>query len=84
MKIIFFGTANISKFFLENMDKKYEVVCVVTMCDKPVGRSNKIKPPAVKDYAIEKNIPYIQVDKFTDDIAQKIKDCNADVGVVFS
>ena len=59
MKIIFFGTANISKFFLENIDKKYEVVCVVTMCDKPVGRSNKIKPPAVKDYAIEKHIPYI-------------------------
>ncbi len=84
MKIIFFGTANISKFFLENIDKKYEVVCVVTMCDKPVGRSNKIKPPAVKDYAIEKNIPYIQVDKFTDEIAQKIKDYNADVGVVVS
>jgi methionyl-tRNA formyltransferase len=84
VKIIFFGTANISKFFLENIDKKYEVVCVVTMCDKPVGRSNKIKPPAVKDYAIEKNIPYIQVDKFTDEIAQKIKDYNADVGVVVS
>ncbi|WP_372519233.1 methionyl-tRNA formyltransferase [Candidatus Ruminimicrobiellum ovillum] len=84
MRIIFFGTANISKYFLENIDSKHEIVSVVTMCDKPVGRSNKIKPPAVKEYAIEKNIPYIQVDKFNDEIAQQIKDYNADVGVVVS
>ncbi len=84
MKIIFFGTANISKFFLENIDKKHEIVSVVTMCDKPVGRSNKIKAPAVKEFAIEKNIPYIQVDKFNDDITEQIKKCNADVGVVVS
>ena len=84
MKIIFFGTANISKVFLENIDTKHEIVSVITMCDKPVGRSNKIKPPAVKEYAIEKNIPYIQIDKFTDDIAQQIKNYNADVGVVVS
>ena len=84
MKIIFFGTANISKYFLENIDAKHEIAAVVTMCDKPVGRSNKIKPPAVKEYAIEKNIPYIQVDKFNDEIAQQIKDYNADAGVVVS
>ena len=84
MKIVFFGTANISKFFLENIDKKHKIVSVVTMCDKPVGRSNKIKAPAVKEYAIEKNIPYIQIDKFNDETAQQIKDYNADVGVVVS
>jgi len=84
VKIIFFGTANISKYFLENIDSKHEIVSIVTMCDKPVGRSNKIKAPAVKEYAIEKNIPYIQVDKFNDEIAQQIKDFNADVGVVVS
>ncbi|MBO7611822.1 MAG: methionyl-tRNA formyltransferase [Elusimicrobia bacterium] len=84
MKIIFFGTANISKYFLENIDAKHETTAVITMCDKPVGRSNKIKPPAVKEYAIEKNIPYIQVDKFNDEIAQQIKNFNADVGVVVS
>ena len=84
MKIIFFGTANISKYFLENISDKHKVVSVVTMCDKPVGRSNKIKAPAIKEYAIEQNIPYIQVDKFNNDIIQKIKDYNADVGVVVS
>ena len=84
MKIIFFGTANISKCFLENINNKHKVVSVVTMCDKPVGRSNKIKAPAIKEYAIEQNIPYIQVDKFNNDIIQKIKDYNADVGVVVS
>ena len=84
MKIIFFGTANISKYFLENISDKHKVVSVVTMCDKPVGRSNKIKAPAIKEYAIKQNIPYIQVDKFNNDIIQKIKDYNADVGVVVS
>ena len=84
MKIIFFGTADISKYFLENINDKHKVVSVVTMCDKPVGRANKIKAPAIKEYAIEQNIPYIQVDKFNNDIIQKIKDYNADVGVVVS
>ena len=69
---------------MENIDAKHETAAVITMCDKPVGRSNKIKPPAVKEYAIEKNIPYIQVDKFNDEIAQQIKNFNADVGVVVS
>ena len=84
MKIIFFGTANISKYFLENISDKHKVVSVVTMCDKPVGRANKIKAPAIKEYAVEQKIPYIQVDKFNNDIIQKIKDYNADVGVVVS
>jgi len=84
VRIIFFGTADISKFFLQNIDKKHEIVSVITMCDKPVGRANKIKAPAVKEYAIEKNIPYIQVDKFNDEIAEKIKLLNPDVGVVVS
>ncbi len=84
MKIIFFGTAEISKYFLENIDKKHDIACVVTMCDKPVGRNNRIKAPAVKQYAAEKNIPYIQIDKFTDDTAEKIKSFNADAGAVVS
>ncbi len=84
MKIIFFGTAEISKYFLQNIDEKHEIVSVITMCDKPVGRANKIKAPAVKEFAAKKNIPYIQVDKFTDEIAEKIKKLNVDVGVVVS
>lgn len=84
MKIIFFGTGSISRYFLEHIESKHTVCAVVTMCDKPVGRSNKLKPPAVKEYAIEKNIPCIQVDKFNDDIAEQIKNFNADAGVVVS
>ena len=84
MKIIFFGTGNISKYFLEHIDSKHTICAVVTMCDKPVARGGKIKPPAVKAYAIEKNIPYVQVDKFNTDIVEQIKSFNADVGVVVS
>ena len=68
MNIIFFGTANISKVFLENIDKNHNILAIVTMPDKPVSRGQQLKMPAVKTYAIEKNIPYIQVNKFTDEI----------------
>lgn len=84
MNIIFFGTANISKIFLENIDKKHKVLAVVTMPDKPVSRGQQLKMPAVKIYAVENNIPCIQVEKFTEEIQEQIKTYNADIGVIVS
>lgn len=84
MKIIFFGTSSISKVFLQNIDKKHKVVCVVTKTDKFVNRGNKLTPPAVKVYAIENNIDCIQIEKFDDENFNKLKAYNADAGVVVS
>lgn len=84
MNIIFFGTANISKFFLENIDKNHKVLSVVTMPDKHVSRGRQLKMPAVKTYAVENNIPCIQVEKFTEEIQEQIKNYNADIGVIVS
>ena len=48
MKIIFFGTGNISKYFLENIDSKHTVCAVVTMYDKPVARGSGVRMPVVR------------------------------------
>ena len=84
MKILFFGTSSISKVFLENIDKKHQIMCVITKTDKPVGRGNKLTSPAVKQYATEHNIDYVQIEKFNDEIYDKLKTYSADVGVVVS
>jgi len=84
VKILFFGTSSISKVFLENIDKKHQIMCVITKPDKPVGRGNKLTAPAVKQYATEHNIDYVQIEKFNDEIYDKLKAYNADAGVVVS
>lgn len=84
MNIIFFGTAEISKKFLENIDKKHKVSAVVTMHDKPASRGRQLQMPAVKICSIENNIHCIQVEKFTEEIQEQIKTYNADIGVIVS
>jgi len=84
VNLLFFGTADISKFFLESISSKHNVSAIVTMCDKPALRGGKMKCPCVKSYALEHNIDCIQVEKFSDEIAQKIKSYGCDAGVVVS
>jgi len=84
VNLIFFGTAEISKFFLENISQQHNVLAVITMCDKPACRGGKMRCPSVKTYAEEHDIECIQIDKFSDEIVEKIKIFNADAGVVVS
>jgi methionyl-tRNA formyltransferase len=84
VKILFFGTAQISKVFVENLyENGYGLFCV-TMPDKPAARGQKLTPPAVKTFAVEKGLPYIQPEKFTPDIIEQIKNFRADAGVAVS
>lgn len=81
MKILFFGTAAISKAFLEELYKKgHEILCV-TMPDKPADRGQKLTPPAVKVFSMDKHIEYIQPEKFTPKVIDKIKQFEADAGI---
>lgn len=81
MKILFFGTAFISKAFLENLHKSNHKIFCVTMPDKPAARGQKITPPEVKVFAKENDIPFIQPEKFTSEIIEQIKSFNADAGI---
>jgi methionyl-tRNA formyltransferase len=64
MKIVFMGTPDFAipslKILLEN---NHKIVAVVTTPDKERGRGQKITFTAVKQFAIENNIPVYQPDK---------------------
>lgn len=59
------------------------IVAVITAPDKPAGRGLKLTPSAVKQYAVEKNIPLLQPEKLKDpSFIQQLKAFNADLQVV--
>ena len=60
-KIIFFGTPPFAVSCLEKVvEKKFNLVAVVTAPDRPAGRGRKIKSSAVKHFVEAKNIPVLQ------------------------
>ncbi|MDR1087415.1 MAG: methionyl-tRNA formyltransferase [Endomicrobium sp.] len=81
MKILFFGTAQISKTYLESLYKDANEIFVITMPDKPALRGQKLTPPVVKTYSLENDIKFIQPDTFSTSIIENLKTFNADVGI---
>ncbi|MDR1696591.1 MAG: methionyl-tRNA formyltransferase [Endomicrobium sp.] len=84
MKILFFGTASISKVYLEHLHKSGHDIFCVTMPDKPASRGQKLTAPAVKTFASENNIPFIQPEKFTPETIERIQNFGADAGIAVS
>jgi methionyl-tRNA formyltransferase len=82
VKILFFGTAFISKTYLEELHKNHHEIFAITMPDKPALRGQNLIYPAVKVYAVKNNISFIQPEEFTSDVIETIKGFAADVGVV--
>jgi methionyl-tRNA formyltransferase len=61
LRIIFYGTPDFAVESLRQIvENGYHVVAVVTAPDKPSGRGKKVKPSAVKQYAIEAGLPILQ------------------------
>ena len=84
MRIVFMGTPEFAveslKILVEN---KYNVVGVITMPDKPSGRGHKLQSSAVKQYAIEQNLPVLQPEKLKDEsFLEELKNLNADLQIV--
>ncbi|MEI6754208.1 MAG: methionyl-tRNA formyltransferase [Paludibacter sp.] len=84
MRIVFMGTPEFAveslKILVEN---QYEVVGVITMPDKPAGRGHKIQFSAVKQYALEQNLPVLQPEKLKDEsFLVELKSLNADLQIV--
>ncbi|MDR1662821.1 MAG: methionyl-tRNA formyltransferase [Endomicrobium sp.] len=83
MKILFFGTAQVSKIYLEVLhNTNTNEIFVVTIPDKPVLRGQKLTPPSVKTYSLENNIKFIQSGNFAPEVIKKLRNFNADVGIV--
>jgi len=84
MRIVFMGTPDFAveslKILVEN---KYDVVGVVTMPDKPAGRGHKVQYSAVKQYALEQNLPLLQPEKLKDEtFLNELRALEADLQIV--
>lgn len=84
MRIVFMGTPDFAipslKILIEN---KHEILAVVTQPDKERGRGQKITFTAIKQFAIENNIPVLQPVKMKDEsFIGELKKLNPDLFVV--
>ena len=78
------GTPEFAVGILDTIIKNdYEVVGVITAADKPAGRGQKIKYSAVKEYALENNLPLLQPTNLKDEtFLAELKALNANLQIV--
>jgi len=84
LRIVFMGTP---EFAVESLsvlvDNGYNIAGVITMPDKPGGRGHKIQYSAVKEYALEHNLPLLQPEKLKDpSFIEDLKAWDADLQIV--
>ena len=84
LRIVFMGTPEFAMTSLDRLVQHgFNVVSVVTVPDKPAGRGQKIQFSAVKQYAVDKNIPVLQPEKLKDsEFLEQLRVLNADLFIV--
>lgn len=83
MKIVFMGTPGFAVPCLDQLIKNFGVEAVFTQPDRPKGRGKKLAMSAVKERALEDNIPVIQPEKIKkSDAADYLRALQPDVIVV--
>lgn len=83
MKTVFLGTTWEAKDILETLHKSkdFEIVCVITTPDKPVGRKQVLSSSAVKEYAIEHSIPVEHTYSREENYMEILEKYNPEIGV---
>lgn len=67
-RIVFMGTPEFAVQSLKTLhESEIEVAAVVTAADKPAGRGRKLRGSAVKQYAVDVNLPVLQPIKLRDE-----------------
>lgn len=65
------------------VENGYNVVAVITAPDKPAGRGQKLSESAVKQYALQANIPVFQPEKLKKpEFLEQLKSIKADLQIV--
>lgn len=78
LKIVYMGTPDFSVKPLDELNKNYDVIAVVTQPDKKIGRKQEVRYSKVKEYALENNIKVLQPKKIREEY-QEIIDLNPDI-----
>lgn len=85
MRAIFFGTPQLAVPSLEAVCSVAEVVRVICQPDKPAGRGMKLRPPPVKERALELGLTVEQPTRVrTAEFAASLRALEADVAVVIA
>lgn len=84
LRIIYMGTPDFAVEPLKHLvEGGYNVVAVITMPDKPAGRGHKLQFSAVKEYALNQNLPLLQPEKLKDEaFLAELKSYEADLQIV--
>ena len=85
LRIVFMGTPNFAVESLRALvEGGYNIVGVITMPDKPVGRHGSVlQPSAVKQYAVSQGLPVLQPEKLKDEaFVSDLRALNADLQIV--
>ncbi len=65
------------------LDEGKNIVGVITAPDRPAGRGRKLKPSAVKEFALSKNLPVLQPTNLKDDVfLSELKKLKANLQIV--
>lgn len=83
-RIVYMGTPEFAVAPLKALlEKKYNIVGVVTVADKPSGRGQNVNESAVKKFAVEKGLPVFQPEKLKDpSFLEQLKALKADMFIV--
>lgn len=85
LRIVYMGTPDFAVQSLRALvEGGYNVVGVITMPDKPVGRHGSVlQPSPVKEYALSQGLPVLQPEKLKDETFLKdLQALNADLQIV--
>lgn len=84
MRIVFMGTPDFAVASLKAIiEAGNEVVAVVTSPDKPAGRGQKMHTSAVKQFAVDQNIPVLQpLNLKSTDFLDALRSYQADLQIV--
>lgn len=85
LRIVFMGTPDFAVPSLANLvENGYNVVGVVTMPDKAIGRHHDVlQSSPVKQYAVAHNIPVLQPEKLKDEeFLKELRELKADLQIV--
>lgn len=84
-KTIFIGTSEFATPILAKIicHPQFDVYCVITAPDKPVGRKKEMTPPPIKIIALENNLLVLQPNKISE-ISEKISKLKPDLIITAS
>ena len=85
LRIVFMGTPDFAVGSLRTLvEGGYNIVGVITMPDKPMGRHGSVlQPSAVKQYAMSQGLPVLQPEKLKDEaFVGELRSLNADLQIV--